>query len=177
MGHYSDHNRLTGCQRMQRSFPFLCSLRFAFLAFVLCFLYLILSIICYYIATFDDDSLPGEFVEMKRTVTHKKDHLLSEPTEQELNARTNKRRVVVKKTGWKLNFIPTLLLMPFGFIPGAAHFMRRRLGGIDAPPAPKQSRISWLTLLLQCFGLVLADWYYLHTLRKQAEGPLIPLYH
>merc|ERR1711964_431773 len=150
---------------------------------ILCFLYLILSIICFYIVTFDHDSSPGEFFERKRTVVHKKG--LSEKVEsRELNKRTNKPRFVVKKAGWKLDFIPSLLLIPVSFIPGmGAIVFRRRLCDLDPPTerrrlaAQKPGQLSWLSLLIQCLALGLADWFYLHYLRKQGEGPLIQLYH
>merc|ERR1711900_153619 len=154
--------------------PSCCGWRLVFLLFVLVVLYLILAVILYCIATHNDDSsTPGEFVEEKRKVIHKSG--LSEKVEsRELDKRTNNRRVVIKKTGWKLNFLPTLLLMPLSFIPGMGSLtMRRRLCDLDVPvtferrrlAAQKPSHVSWTMLLLQCLALGLADWYYLHNLR------------
>merc|ERR1711964_272303 len=136
-----------------------CGWKCLLLLLVLFLLWIILAVICYFILiSGTEEHSSKEFTELNRKVIHKSVYGDVDLTPNKKDWGTvrdkkrTKQRFIHKTPGWKLTLIPSLLLLPLGFIPGMGSFVlaRRRLGAED--DTGDRLQCAFVFLVFCCLG-------------------------
>merc|ERR1712098_15297 len=138
-----------------------CGLKCLLLLGGLFLFWIILAVICYFILISDTDGNSSEeFTELNRAVIHKSVYGDVDLTPNKKDWGTvrdkkrTKQRFIHKTPGWKLSLLPSLLLLPLGFIPGMGSFVlvRRRLGAGAEDDTGDRLQGAFAFLVFCCLG-------------------------